>query len=69
MAPFVGDFEGVGDDDDSDCVEHVWRLEDVTFALPNLAEPGSGGSWSEYRCVRCDGQLLIGPGGDHPATV
>lgn len=48
------------DDQPAECVEHVWRLVQVTFAE---------GSFSEYVCVRCGSELLVGPGGVHPQTV
>lgn len=53
--------DGVGQDDDADCVEHLWR-----FAAVDVRPDGS---WSEYRCERCDGVLLVEPGGVHPETV
>lgn len=43
-----------------DCVEHVWRLDGVTMAE---------GSFSEYTCVRCGAEVLIGPGQAPPQTV
>lgn len=51
----------MGADDDADCTEHVWRLDEVAFL--------DDGSWSKYQCGRCDGLLMVGPGGDHPETV
>lgn len=51
----------MGQDDDADCVEHLWRF--VGF------DPRAEGSWSEYRCERCEAALLIEPGGIHPETV
>lgn len=42
------------------CVEHLWRLDGVTFAE---------GSFTEYVCVRCGADLLVPPGGVHPQTV
>lgn len=41
------------------CVEHLWRVVVVTFA---------DGSFSEYECERCGGQMLVPPGGVHPET-
>ena len=49
-----------GDDEPPSCVEHVWRLSEVTFA---------DGSHSEYVCTRCDVLLLVPPGAPHPQTV
>lgn len=51
----------MGQDDDADCVGHVWRLDEVAFA--------GDGSWSTYRCERCPGVLMVEPGGVHPETV
>jgi hypothetical protein len=51
----------LGADDDETCVEHVWQFRSVEFR--------DDGSWSEYGCPRCDGQLLVPPGGQHPETV
>lgn len=51
----------MGQDDDRDCVEHLWRLEDLTFA--------ADGSHTTYRCERCDGLLPVPPFGEHPETV
>jgi hypothetical protein len=51
----------VSDDDDADCVEHVWHLVGATF--------GDRGSDSEYKCVRCGAVLAVGPGETHPQTV
>lgn len=46
--------------DPTGCDEHVWRLAGVTFAE---------GSFTEYMCVRCDADLLVTPGEEHPQTV
>jgi hypothetical protein len=43
------------------CVEHLWRLQSVTF--------GVGGSWSEYECERCSALLAVGPKDPHPETA
>lgn len=51
---------GPGDDVAPACVEHVWRLDGVTFGE---------GTHSEYLCVRCPAFLLVPPGGEHPATA
>lgn len=51
----------MGVDDDQDCVEHLWRLDDVAFE--------ADGSWSTYVCERCTSFLAVGPGGSHPETV
>lgn len=51
----------VGQDDDRDCVEHVWRF----LAFDMRAD----GSWCEYQCERCEAALLVEPGGVHPETV
>lgn len=48
------------DDRAPDCPEHVWRLGAVTFAA---------GAFSEYVCVRCDADMLVGPGEWPPQTV
>jgi hypothetical protein len=42
------------------CVEHVWRIDGVTFAA---------GSFTEYVCVRFGADLLVMPGEEHPQTV
>lgn len=49
-----------GDDDAPVCVEHVWRLDVVTFGQ---------GTHSEYVCTRCGAFVLVPPGGDHPQTI
>lgn len=51
----------MGQDDDADCVEHVWRLTEALFK--------SDGGYASYSCERCDAGLLIGPGGVHPETA
>lgn len=51
----------LGADDDQDCVEHLHRLDSVEFR--------ADGSWTEYRCERCDAVVLVPPGGSHPETV
>lgn len=51
----------MGQDDDQDCVEHVWRLVDVAFERD--------GSHTTYKCQRCDGLLPVPPGGVHPSTA
>lgn len=52
---------GLGQDDDEDCVEHVWRLRGVMFE--------DDGSHTVYRCIRCPALLPVPPGGMHPAAV
>ncbi len=47
-------------DDAPPCVEHVWRLVSVTFAE---------GSFTGYVCVRCDADMLVTRGEEHPQTV
>ena len=51
---------GPGDDVAPVCVEHVWRLDGLTFGE---------GTHSEYLCDRCGAFLLVPPGGDHPQTL
>ena len=51
----------MGADDDADCVEHVWRLTEVTLA--------TDGSHTAYVCVRCAATTVVPPGGIHPQTV
>lgn len=52
--------DALSDDDDEDCVEHVWQLQGVAFG---------DGATSDYVCVRCGAPLVVGPGDEHPATV
>ena len=40
----------VGQDDDADCVEHIWHLQGVTFAMDGATE--------DYECARC-GALVV----------
>lgn len=49
-------------DDDADCVEHVWKL--VGLALGD-------GVHAEYECIRpgCEATLLRAPGQPFPGTV
>lgn len=51
------------DDDDRPpaCVEHLWRLRELVFAVD--------GSFTEYECERCGADLLVAPGGVHPETA
>jgi hypothetical protein len=51
----------MGQDDDADCVEHVWRLTEAQF--------DHGGSHLAYECERCGAALLVPPGGMHPETA
>lgn len=51
----------MSDDDDEDCIEHLWRLTGFVLDL--------GGSTVEYRCERCGTVLLVPPGGVYPSTA
>lgn len=53
--------EALGQDDDLDCVEHLWRLVDAAF------EPD--GAHTSYECERCGALLPVAPGGLHPETA
>lgn len=51
----------MGQDDDRDCVEHVWRLRNVAFE--------DDGAHTTYRCDTCAALLPVPPFGVHPVTV
>lgn len=55
---------GVAEDDDTDCVEHVWRLVGVALI-------DGHGAPTEYQCARpaCDAVLYVGPNDVMPSTV
>jgi hypothetical protein len=44
----------MSDDDDADCVEHVWRFEGATL--------GREGASADYVCLRCGAVSVTGPG-------
>ncbi len=43
----------MGADDDADCIEHVWVLQGVTFALD--------GATMDYACSRCEAIVVMQP--------
>lgn len=43
----------MSEDDDTDCVEHVWRVREVLIGA---------GAWVELRCERCDAVRMDQPG-------
>jgi hypothetical protein len=50
----------MGNDDDMDCVEHVFRLIEVVFE--------SAGAVEHYECERCPAVSVRHPGGRAPAS-
>ena len=43
----------VSNDDDHDCVEHVWQMAGMSTA--------ADGTHIDYQCVRCGAVMLEGP--------
>jgi hypothetical protein len=43
----------VGQDDDADCIEHIWVLRGVTLA--------ADGATADYECERCPAVMVTPP--------
>lgn len=43
----------MSDDDDADCVEHLWVMTGATFA--------ADGAHLEHACSRCGTVMVVGP--------
>lgn len=53
------------------CV-HEWELDAISFVMPDMRvtperEANRGGSFSTYRCVRCEALLPVGPDDEPPS--
>lgn len=51
----------MAEDDDADCVEHVWQLAGVALI------PGQGAT--DYVCTRCAATLYVPAGQPMPNTI